>query len=75
MTNRTIANLPMVPIDLAPRPLRYDRAAVVTTAILQILQTAPREQRRPAVEGYLRDELASIEPSDFDKCSLTHTSK
>jgi len=41
------------------RPTHHDRAAVVTTAILQILETAPADQRRRAIEDYLRDEMAS----------------
>jgi hypothetical protein len=37
-----------------------DRAAVVTTALLQILRTAPPQHWRPAFENYLRDEFADI---------------
>jgi hypothetical protein len=35
-----------------------DRAAVQTTAILQIFETAPPQDRRQAIENYLRDELS-----------------
>jgi hypothetical protein len=49
---------------LAPQARRHcDRAAVVTAAILQIVETAPADQRREAIEDYLRDELAT-EPRD-----------
>ncbi len=41
--------------------VHHDRAAVVASAIMQILQTAPADQCRRAVEAYLRDEFASIE--------------
>jgi hypothetical protein len=34
-----------------------DRAAVVTTAILQIFANAPRDELRQAIEAYLRDEF------------------
>jgi hypothetical protein len=43
--------------DVPPAVAR-DRAAVVTTAILQIFMTAPAPQRRSAIEAYLRDEFA-----------------
>jgi hypothetical protein len=36
----------------------FDRAAVVTTAVFQILETAPEEERRQAAENYLRDEFS-----------------
>ena len=39
----------------------HDRAAVVATAVMQIVQTAPPDQQRQAVENYLRDEFADIE--------------
>jgi hypothetical protein len=45
-----------------------DRAAIVTTAVLQIFATAPEAQRREALEAYLRDEFATPEetlPADF----------
>jgi hypothetical protein len=34
-----------------------DRAAVVTTAILQMVETAPKSELRQAIEAYLRDEF------------------
>jgi hypothetical protein len=34
-----------------------DHAAVATTAILQIVATAPKEEWRQAIENYLRDEF------------------
>ena len=37
-----------------------DRAAVVTTPLLQIFMTAPAQQWRPAIEAYLRDEFADV---------------
>jgi tartrate dehydratase alpha subunit/fumarate hydratase class I-like protein len=37
-----------------------DRAAAVAAAVLQIALTAPPDQRRQAVEAYLRDELSDI---------------
>ena len=45
-----------------------DRAAIVTTDVLQIFATAPEAQRREALEAYLRDEFATPEetlPADF----------
>jgi hypothetical protein len=36
----------------------HDRAAVLTTAIFQIFETAPPQDRQQAVEDYLRDELS-----------------
>jgi hypothetical protein len=35
-----------------------DRAAVQTTAILQIFETAPPQDRRQEIENYLRDEIS-----------------
>ena len=49
-----------------------DRAAIVTTAVLQIIATAPEAQRREALEAYLRDEFATPEetlPGDFAEFS------
>jgi hypothetical protein len=40
--------------------LACDRAAVVTTALLQILRTAPPDQQRRAIEECLRDEFADV---------------
>jgi hypothetical protein len=40
------------------RGIHRDRAAIVTTAILQIVDTTIPEQMRPALEGFLRDEFA-----------------
>ena len=37
-----------------------DRAAVVTTAIMQIIATAPKGELRQAIEAYLRDEFADL---------------
>jgi hypothetical protein len=34
-----------------------DRAAVVTTAIMQMIATAPKGELRQAIEAYLRDEF------------------
>jgi len=49
---------------VAPQVRRHrDRAAVITTALLQIIETAPADQRRKAIEDYLRDELAATEPA------------
>ena len=36
----------------------HDRAAAVTTAILQIFFTAPERRLRQAIEAYLRGEFA-----------------
>jgi hypothetical protein len=38
-----------------------DRSAVVTTAILQIVATAPAHQLRQQTEQYLRAEFADLE--------------
>jgi hypothetical protein len=35
-----------------------DRAAVVTTAIMQMIATAPKRDLRQAIEAYLRGEFA-----------------
>src|SRR6516164_8531731 len=37
-----------------------DRAAVVTTAIMQMIATAPKHELRQAIEAYLRDEFADL---------------
>jgi hypothetical protein len=34
-----------------------DRAAVVTTAIMQMIATTPKDELRQAIEAYLRDEF------------------
>jgi hypothetical protein len=34
-----------------------DRAAVVTTAIMQMITTAPKGELRQAIEAYLREEF------------------
>jgi len=34
-----------------------DRAAVVATAIMQMIATAPKGELREAIEAYLRDEF------------------
>ena len=39
----------------------HDRAAVVATAVMQIVQTAPPDQQRQAVENYLCNEFADLE--------------
>jgi hypothetical protein len=39
-------------------PDLFDRAAVVTTAIMQIIATAPAHEVHQAIEEYLRDEFA-----------------
>jgi hypothetical protein len=46
-----------ISLEEQPAPSRRDRAALVTTALLQILTTAPAHERRQAVEVYLRDEF------------------
>jgi hypothetical protein len=49
-----------------------DRAAAVTTSVLQIFATAPEAQRRAILEAYLRDEFATPEetlPGDFAQFS------
>jgi adenosylmethionine-8-amino-7-oxononanoate aminotransferase len=38
--------------------LRNSRAAAVAVAVIQIIKTAPRQQRQQQVEQYLRDEFA-----------------
>jgi hypothetical protein len=35
-----------------------DRAAIATTAIMQMIATAPKEDLRRAIEDYLRDEFS-----------------
>ena len=37
-----------------------DRAAVVTTAIMQMIATAPKGELRQAIEDYLRDEFVDL---------------
>jgi hypothetical protein len=37
-----------------------DRAAAVTTAVLQIFATAPEARRREILEAYLRDEFVTV---------------
>jgi hypothetical protein len=59
-TDRAVADPRRRPLPTAPRPLCHNRAAVVATAILQILETAPPDQRRQAIEDYLRDELVDV---------------
>jgi hypothetical protein len=59
MTNRTLRQLRQAPLETG-RPDR-DRAAVATTAILQIVAIAPQHLRRQAVEAYLRDEIWDID--------------
>ena len=52
--------------------LRNSRAAAVAVAVIQIIKTAPRQQRQQQVEQYLRDEfdderrhaIADREPAD-----------
>jgi DNA-binding protein Fis len=39
----------------------FDRAAVVTIAIRQMIATLPKKDLRDAVEDYLRDEFADHE--------------
>ena len=39
----------------------HDRAAVVTTAIIQIVATAQGLEQRQALENYLRDEITDIQ--------------
>jgi hypothetical protein len=43
------------------RVIAHDRAAVVTTAIVQIFRTAPPQEWQRAIESYLRDEFANTE--------------
>jgi hypothetical protein len=38
-----------------------DRAAVVTTAIIQIIAAVRESERRRALEGYLREEFAEVQ--------------
>jgi hypothetical protein len=47
---------------------RYDRAAVVAAAIVQIHETAPAHERRAALEDYLRDELFDQRQRTFADC-------
>jgi hypothetical protein len=42
------------------RPVRMDRAAVVTLAIMQIRATAPYDEQMAAIEDYLRDEFSEL---------------
>ena len=62
-------------VDFESGGLRFTasiRAAIVTTAVLQIIATAPEAQRREALEAYLRDEFATPEetlPGDFAEFS------
>jgi hypothetical protein len=47
-----------------------DRAAVVTTAIMQMTATAPKGKLRQAIEAYLRDEFEDAArhlAADFNK--------
>jgi hypothetical protein len=47
----------------ATRRLVYrdrDRAAAAAVALLQIMATAPEQQRRQYLESYLRDEFAEL---------------
>jgi len=37
-----------------------DRAAVVTTAIIQMIETAPLGELREAIESYLREEFEHV---------------
>jgi hypothetical protein len=37
-----------------------DRAAVLTVAVLQIIDTAPKQSAQQELERYLRDELADL---------------
>jgi len=41
--------------------LRRDRAAVVATALLQIIRTVPEAGLQQSIENYLHDELVNIE--------------
>ena len=43
-----------------------DRAAVLTTAVRQIVETAPERKQWQAVENYLRDELADLKLNSSD---------
>jgi hypothetical protein len=38
----------------------FDSAAVLTTAVFQILETVPEQECRRAIEDYLRDELTDL---------------
>ena len=37
-----------------------DRTAVATTAIMQMIATAPKHELRQAIEDYLRDEFVDL---------------
>jgi hypothetical protein len=42
------------------RPVRTDHAAVVATAITQIIATAAPSEQQAAIEDYLRDEFTEL---------------
>jgi hypothetical protein len=42
-----------------------DRAAVVTTAIIQIVATVQEPERRRVLEDYLREEFAEVQRQAF----------
>ena len=44
---------------------RCDRAAAVAAAIVQILETAPANERLAAIETYLRDEFLDAQRQTF----------
>lgn len=47
----------------------HDRAAVIATAVLQIVSTAVKDERQQAVESYLRDELVdTVRQARTDLC-------
>jgi len=66
-----ISDFAAKPKTLVPRrSIRTDRAAVVATAITQIVATAPPFAQQAAIENYLRDEFAELtnmEVSDDDR--------
>jgi hypothetical protein len=60
-----IGNVTVSDFAAKPRPVPYrsahtDRAAVVATAITQIVATAPPFAQQAAIENYLRDEFAEL---------------
>jgi hypothetical protein len=48
----------MTTATLPPRLL--DRAAIVAVAVMQIIDTAPKQSAQQELEKYLRDELADL---------------
>ena len=82
LANRHRSSVPAVQVDPAcaiPEdlsiPLTHrgrDRAAVVRTAVLQIVATAPSREREQALENYLRDEFSDAERQTVADRELTN---